>query len=202
MKILARWNLFVLAVLTATIVYAPIALADDINPDADVPDISTLADSEPENQVLEIPQECDQDMGALPCNRSLDNSSSISDTYADPPNDGESDLANSPNVGADYDYANQNYTDEGLAEGTTAVPMGIYAPGYPALSPAPMMVSPNLVGPGSYQQWASGPGTFQQSVPGPGYISPQPPGYRPYGFASGSGRPAFGSFGGGHLGRR
>ena len=93
------------------------------------------------------------------------------DAYADPPNDGESDLANSPNVGADYDYANQNYTDEGLAEGTTAVPMGIYAPGYPALSPAPMMVSPNLVGPGSYQQWASGPGTFfSKPVRGPGFF--------------------------------
>jgi hypothetical protein len=201
MKILARWNLFVLAVLTAAIVYAPMALADDINPDADIPDISTLSDS-PENQVLEIPQECDQDMGALPCNRSLDDRSATSDAYADPPNDRESDLANSPDVGADYDYANQNYTDESLTAGTTAVPTGIYAPGYPALSPAPIMVSPNLVGPGSYQQWVSGPGTFQQPVPGPGYISPQPPGYRPYGFASGFGRPPFSSFGGGHFGHR
>ena len=50
-------NLFVLAVLTATIVYAPIALADDINPDADVPDISTLADSPARIRVLQkIPQ--------------------------------------------------------------------------------------------------------------------------------------------------
>jgi hypothetical protein len=54
--------------------------------------------------------------------------------------------ATSPNVGSDYDYANQNYNNEGSASGTMAVPIGNYAPPDPLLSPAPMIVSPNLVG--------------------------------------------------------
>ena len=203
MKILAGSKLFVLAILTATLVFAPIALADDINPDADVPDISTLADSEPENQVLEIPRQCDQNSRMIQCSGFQgDSSPSPTDAYAYSPNDSASDLATSPNVGSDYDYANQNYTNEGWAAETMTVPTGAYASGFPVLSPAPMIVSPNIVGPGSHQQWAGGPGTFQQPVRGPGSLSPQPFGYRRYGFARGFGRPPFSSFGGGHFGRR
>ena len=203
MKILRGWNLFLIVILTAMIVYACTALADDINPDADVPDISTLTDSKPDSQVLEIPQQCDQNSGAIPCNRNVsDSPSSLDDAYANAGNDGASDLVDNPEVGSVYDYSNQNYTNEALAEGAVNVPMGVYAPGYPGLSPAPTIVSSSPVGPGSYQQWASGPGTFQQTVRGPGFISAQQLGYRPYGFASSFGRPSFGNFGGGRFGRR
>jgi len=76
MKILCGWNLFLVGILTAMIVYAPTAFADDISPDADVPDISTLTDSKPDSQVLEIPQQCDQNSVAIPCDRYLSDSPS------------------------------------------------------------------------------------------------------------------------------
>ena len=67
-------RLVVLAMLMAMLASAPRAIADDINPDADVPDFSTLADTAPPNQVLEIPQQCDQDAVAVLCDRSADGS--------------------------------------------------------------------------------------------------------------------------------
>jgi hypothetical protein len=180
-------RLVVLATLMATLASAPRAVADDINPDADVPDFSTLADSTPPNQVLEIPQQCDQDAVAVLCDRSADASMASG---------GDEDLANDPNLGSVYDYANQNITNEASAAGTMNVPM--YAPGY--LMPAPMILSLRPFGPGAYQQWAGGPGAYQQMAPGPGYIQPPPLGYRPNG--GGFGPRRFGGFGGGHFGRR
>ncbi len=182
-------RLVVLAMLMAMLASAPRAIADDINPDADVPDFSTLADSTLPNQVLEIPQQCDQDAVAVLCDRSADASMASG---------GDENLANDPNLGSVYDYANQNITNEASAAGTMNVPM--YAPGY--LMPAPMILSLRPFGPGAYQQWAGGPGAYQQMAPGPGYIQPPPLGYRPYGLGGGFGPRRFVGFGGGRFGRR
>jgi hypothetical protein len=121
-------------------------------------------------------------------------------------------LANNPDPGSVYDYANQNITNEASAAGTTNVPIGVYLPGYNAgytrMSPSPTVVSSGpgayqqwATGPGSYQQWASGPGTYQQMAPGPGYIQPAPLGYHPYGLGGGFGSAPLGG-GGSHFGRR
>ncbi len=204
-------GLVLLAMLLAMLVSAPRAIADDIDPDADVPDSSTLGDSTPPNQVLEIPQQCDQASVAVLCDRSSDDSSVSSDESANTSDDGasnSSDLANNnPDLGSVYDYANQNITTEASAAGTMNVPVGIYAPRYPVLSPAPIVVPSGpgsyqqwAGGPGSYQQWAGGPGSYQQMVPGPGYIQPMPLGYRPYGVGGGFGPRPLGMSGG--FGRR
>jgi|ERR1700722_7466177 hypothetical protein len=203
MNISTAGKLIFLALLTAILAGAPCAIADDINPDADVPDISSMSDPAPANPVLEIPQQCDQDSVAVLCDRSAeDNSSSaVNDAYAAAPApdaDDSSELANNPNVGSVYDYANQNITSEASAAGTMNVPMGGYAPGYAVLSPGPTIVSgQEYRGPGSYQQWAGGPGSYQQWAPGPGYIAPAPMGYHPYGLGGSFGGHAF--FGG-HFG--
>lgn len=210
MNIRTASKLVFIAMLTASLGIAPRAIAHDPDTsDTDLPDASTLADSEPANQVLEIPQQCDQASVAVLCDRSSSDGSP-SDLNANastqPPDEAANDSSNlpsDPNVGSVYDYANQNITSEASAAGTMNVPVGIYAPGYPVLSPAPAIVSSEPMGEGSYQQWAGGPGSYQQFTPGPGYIAPPPLGYRPYGFGGGFSPPAFGGgFGGGHFGRR
>ena len=216
MNICNAWKLILPGILAAMLATAPRVVADDINPDADVPDIGTMSDSAPPNPVLEIPQQCDQDSVAVLCDTSADDSSPSYDANAvsasapsgDP---GDSSyVANNPNLGSVYDYANQNITNEASALGTMSVPLGIYAPGYPGLSPSPTIVSSGGVGPGFYQQWATGPGSYQQAArgpgtyrqfaPGPGYAAPMLVGSRPYGFGGGFGAHSFG--GGGHFGRR
>jgi hypothetical protein len=205
MNISTAWKVVFLAILAATLVAAPRAIADDINPDADIPDASSLSDADsPPNQVLEIPQQCDQDSVAILCDRSEDESSPSPDanavaTSADA--NGSSAVANNPDLGSVYDYANQNITSEASAAGTMNVPA--YGTGYPVLSPGPAIVSSGpggyqqwAAGPGSYQQWAAGPGSYQQLAPGPGYIQPMPLGYRPYGLTSNfAPRPFGGGFG-------
>lgn len=209
MNIRTASKLVLLAMLIATLASAPIAIADDINPDADVPDSSAVADSSPPNQVLEIPQQCDQASVARLCDRSSDDGSLAPDASADAPDGGSSALANNPDLGSVYDYANQNVTTEASAAGTMNVPLGVYVPGYPVLSPAPRIVSSGpgsyqqwAGGPGSYQQWAGGPGSYQQMAPGPGYVQPLPLGFSPYGLGGGFGPRPFGGIGGGHFGRR
>jgi hypothetical protein len=207
MKISVAWKLILLTIVTAMLATAPRAIADDIDPDADVPDISTVTDSTPANPVLEIPQQCDQDSVAVLCDRSSEDSFPASNASAATPNadaDGATDVASNPNVGSVYDYANQNITKEASAMGTMSVPLGLYAPGYRVLSPAPVIVSSGAMGPGSYPQWATGPGSYQQWIhgpgswqpapAGPGYFAPRPLGFHPFGMGGG--------FGGGHFGRR
>ena len=195
MSIRGVWKLAILAMLSAIVARAPTAIADDIDPDADVPDISTLTDPAPTNQVLEVPQQCGPESVAVPCNRSVDDGSSSSDAYVNAPNGDSSDFANNPDAGSVYDYANQNTANDASA-GAMGVPTYLYVPGYTGLSPAPTIVQ-SSPGPGAYQQWATGPGTYQQR-----YIAPQPLGYRPYGLVGGFGRPAYTSIGGNHFGRR
>ncbi len=167
---------------------APRARAEDIDPDADTPDYNTIAESSPPNQVLEIPQQCDQDAVAALCDRSTDSTSaSDSDPDADFPADAD--------VGSLSDYANESIAPELSMPGTMNVPVGLYAPA--VLAPGPVIVSSSPGGPGSYQQWTRGPGVYQPMVMGPGYIPPMPLGYHP-GFAS----PTFGAMNMGHFGRR
>ncbi len=226
MKMFTPWKLILLAMFVAMLTGAPRAIADDINPDADVPDISTT-DATPANPVLEIPQQCDSDSVAVLCDRSSDDSSPPIDATAAAPapdTSGSNDVASNPDVGSVYDYANQNITNEASAMGTMNVPLGVAAPGYPVLSPGPVVVSsePAVVssgpgayqqwaagpgsyqqwapGPGSYQQWTPGPGSYQSIVPGPGYIAPMPLGYRPYGAGGGFAPHMMGGFRG-HFGR-
>ena len=203
--------LVLIAILLWTLAGAPGAIADDINPDADIPDSSTL-DSSPPNPVLEIPQQCDQDSVAILCDRSSADTSSSSDATADaaPSIDANdsSNLASSPDLGSVYDYANQNITNDAFAAGTMNVPMGYYVPAYPVLSPAPRFVPSGpgsyqqwAAGPGSFQQWARGPGTYQQMAPGPGYIQPAPMGFHPYGMGGSLGSVPLGGVGGSRPGR-
>jgi hypothetical protein len=194
MKMFTPWKLILLAIFVAMLTGAPRAIADDINPDADVPDISAT-DPTPANPVLEIPQQCDSDSVAVLCDRSAeDNSSPIDATAAapDPDTSGANDVASNPDVGSVYDYANQNITNEASAMGTMSVPLGLGVSGYPVSSPGPVVVSSSpsgyqqwASGPGSYQQWAGGPGSYRQWVPGPGYIAPMPLGYHPFGGGGG-----------------
>jgi len=183
MNIRTVCRLIFLATLAAMLANAPRAIAGDLDDSADVPDSSTLADSSPPNQVLEIPQQCDQADVAVLCDRSSDDST--------PSADDES-VANNPDLGSVYDYANQNIVNDASAAGTMNLPVGIYSP--TVLSPAPMIVSSEPTGPGAYQQWAGGPGAYQQWSSGPGiyqpmtpapaYIQPMPLGYHPYGVGS------------------
>jgi hypothetical protein len=203
MKISTAWKLILLAIFAVVLACAPRAIADDINPDADVPDIST-ADATPANPVLEIPQQCDSDSVAALCDRSVDYANFDADASANTSND----LASNPDVGSVYDYANQNITNEASAMGTMSVPLG-YVRGYPMVSPGPVVVSGGpgsyqqwTGGPGAYQQWVGGPGTYRQWAPGPGYIAPMPLGYHPSGLGGGWGMRSFGGIGGGHFGRR
>jgi hypothetical protein len=185
--------LIVAGILLAMLTRVPRAMADDIDPDADVPDASTLPDFSPPDQVLEIPQQCDQDAVAMLCDRSPEPATS-SDADADSSQDPSIDTAD---VGTLSDYTNQNAALEASAAGTMNVPAGFYPP---VLAPGPVIVSSfGAGGPGTYQQWASGPGFYRSMVPGPGYIQPMPLGYRP---ALGNfGAQPFG-MGGGHFGRR
>jgi hypothetical protein len=174
--------------------------AENIDPDADIPDYGAIADSSPPNQVLEIPQQCDQDAVAALCDRSADTTAT-----SDP--DADADLPADADVGSLSDYANESIGPEMSAPGTMNVPVGLYAPA--VLAPAPFVVSSGPGGPGYYQQWANGPGAYQQWTRGPGiyrpmgmapsYIPPMPLGYRP-GF--GFGAHPFSGMGGGHFGRR
>ena len=189
--------LIVVVICLATLCLVHRAIAEDIDPDADVPDASTL-DSSPPDQVLEIPQQCDKDAVAALCDRTPDTAMS-SDPAVDLPVD-------AADVGSLSDYTNQNAAIEASAAGTMNVPVGFYPP---LLAPGPVIVSSGAGGPGayqqwaggpgSYQQWASGPGTYRSFVPSPGYIQPMPLGYRP-GFANFGAHPF--SMGGGHFGRR
>lgn len=169
-----------LATLAAIVVLPLRALADDIDPDADIPEMSSLDDSSPPNQVLEIPQQCDQASVAALCDRSSDGVLS----YPDDNSTADAD------VGSASDYANQDITTEASAPGTMYVPGWVY-PAYPVTVPAPVIVGTRSFGPGTYSQWASGPGTYRSFAPGPGYIQPPPLGYPPYGGSFGA-RP-FGS---------
>jgi hypothetical protein len=204
MNIYRAWKLLLLTLITAMLAIAPRAVADDINPDADVPDISTLSDPAQVNPVLEIPQQCDQDSVAVLCDRSADDSSAAPDANADADatnvdaNDANA-VANNPDVGSVYDYANQNITNDASAMGTTSVPLGAGVVGYPALAPAPVVVSSVPIGPGSYPQWVPGPGAYRNPVPGPGFLAPMPFS-RPRSFGGGFAMHSF--FGGGHFGRR
>ncbi len=194
MNIHRTCKLILLSFFALMLAISSTAMADDINPDADVPDIST-ADATPANPVLEIPQQCDQDSVAVLCDRSADGGAAVADATAATSSgdaDSSNQVASNPDLGSVYDYANQNITSEASATGTMNVPLGVGVMGYPALAPAPVVVSsgPNpYVGPGAYQQWVSGPGTWQPRMPGPGFLS-----YHPFGMSGG--------FGGGHFGRR
>ena len=188
-------RIVLVALLVAMLTMAPKARADDSDgSDTDtVAESSTVAssgtDSSMANQVLEIPQQCDQDAVAVLCDRSTDTSTAA---------DEDESLASEPDAGSVFDYANQNIINDASSTGTTNLPVGVFAPAYVPLSPAPNVVSSQLTGPGAYQQWASGPGFYHQFAPGPGFIAPMPLGYHPYGFGP---RP-FGSFGAGHFGHR
>ncbi len=165
----------------ATLAVASRAIADDINPDADIPDSSTIADSTPANPVLEIPQQCDQDSVAVLCDQSSSDGSSSADADATSSPEGGANVAINPSndlpanaeVRFAHDYANQNITNECPARGTMNVPVGFNVPGgycvppVSGVAPAPAYVAP---GPGGYQQWASGPGTYQQWARGPGHL--------------------------------
>jgi len=199
MNIRSAWKLMLATALLAMLAVASRASADDINPDADIPDYTAIADSAPPNQVLEIPQQCDQDAVAELCDRSTDTA---------PPADSNPDFPADADVGSLSDYASESIGPELSAPGTMNVPVGLYAPG--GLAPATFIVSSGPGGPGTYQQWASGPGTYQQwtrgpgvyqpMVMGPGYIPPMPLGYHP-GFGGGFGARPF-AMSGGHFGRR
>src|SRR5271168_112297 len=82
MNIYSAWKLLLLTFITMMLAIAPRAIADDIDPDADVPDISTLSDPTQVNPVLEIPQQCDQDSVAVLCDRSADDGSASPDVDA------------------------------------------------------------------------------------------------------------------------
>lgn len=166
---------------------------DAVSESASTPTDSSPTDSSMANQVLEIPQQCDQASVAVLCDRSTD--------AAITADEGES-VASEPDTGTVYDYANQNIVGEASSAGTTNLPAGVAVPEYTTLSPAPVVVSSHEVGPGAYQQWASGPGTYQQFAPGPGFIAPMPLGYRPYGLGGSFGGGSFHGFGGGHFGHR
>jgi hypothetical protein len=201
MNIRTAWKLMFAVVLMAMLAVASRASAEDIDPDADIPDYSAIADSAPPNQVLEIPQQCDQDAVAALCDRSTD-------ATATPDSDPEADFPADADVGSLSDYANESIGPEMSAPGTMNVPVGLYAPA--VFAPAPFIVSSGPGGPGTYQQWASGPGAYQPwprgpgiyrpMGMGPGYIPPMPLGYRP-GFG-GFGVHPFSAMGGGHFGRR
>ena len=85
MNICIVWKLIFLVMLTAMLTIVPRAIADDIAPDPDAADASSVVDSSPPNQVLEIPQQCDQASVAVLCDRSSDDSSMSSDASADIP---------------------------------------------------------------------------------------------------------------------
>jgi hypothetical protein len=196
-----RWSarIILVALLIAMLTMAPKARADG---DDDGSDTDAVAESSPPdssstdpsmaNQVLEIPQQCDQDAVASLCDRSTDASIAA---------DEDESLANEPDPGSLYDYANQNIINDASSTGTTNLPVGVFAPEYMRLSPAPNVVSPQLIGPGAYQQWASGPGTYQQFAPDPGFIAPMPLGYHPYFGPSFAPHP-FHSFSAARFGRR
>jgi hypothetical protein len=203
MNIRSAWMFLVVAILLAMLTHAPKAIADDIDPDADVPDASTM-DPTPPDQVLEIPQQCDQDAVAMLCDRTPDAAAAAAVTPSDADADDPTDDAD---VGSLDDYTNQNAAIETSAPGTMSVPVGFYPP---LLAPGPVIVSSGALatGPGAYPQWASGPGTYQPWTRGPGAYVPHPigPAYipaMPLGF-----HPGFGGFGvhpfagGGHFGRR
>ena len=190
-----------LAVLIALFALAGRARAQDLEDgdsetSADAPPPSDLSMA---NQVLEIPQQCDQDSVAFLCDRSGDTSNE--------PNEDTS-FAAEPDTGSVYDYANQNIINDVSSTGTTNLPAGILVPGYVPLAPAPTVVTgPGTYqqwasGPGTYQQWATGPGTYRQFSPGPGYIPPMPLGYRPYGPGAGFGPRPFNGFAASHFGHR
>jgi hypothetical protein len=203
MNIRGACKLTLALTLMAILSVASRAGAENIDPDADIPDYSAIADSAPPNQVLEIPQQCDQDAVAALCDRSTDSAPS-SDADSDP----EADFPADADVGSLSDYANESIGPEMSAPGTMNVPVGLYAPA--VLAPAPFVVSSGPGDPGTYQQWASGPGAYQSWTRGPGiyrpmgmgpgYIPPMPLGYRP-GFG-GFGAHPFSAMGGGHFGRR
>ncbi|HVN28662.1 MAG TPA: hypothetical protein VMT64_09265, partial [Candidatus Binataceae bacterium] len=134
MNMRSAWMLIVAAILLAMITVAHRAMADDINPDADVPDASTLPDTSPPDQVLEIPQQCDQDAVAALCDRTPDTAmSSATATPSDPDMNSSIDTAD---VGTLDDYTNQNAAIEASAVGTMNVPVGFYAA---PLAPGPII---------------------------------------------------------------
>ena len=212
-------SIVLLAIFLAMLTMASRAIADDINPDADIPDASTL-DSTPANPVLELPQQCDEDSVAMLCNKSSSDATSSDATALSGPDGGGSNFASysssgNADVGSASDYANQNVANDAMMAGMLNTPNGYnmtgynlngynapngyYVPSYPALAPAPGYVAP---GPGGYQQWARGPGTYQQMAPGPGYIQPMAPAFHPYGMGGSFGSMPLGGMGGGHLGHR
>ena|SRR3984885_351457 len=190
-------RIILLLLLVTMLTFAPKARAEDDSDDTDTDavseSVSTPADSSMANQVLEIPQQCDQDAVAVLCDRSTDAAIAA---------DEDDSVANEPDTGSVYDYANQNIIGEASSTGTTNLPAGILVPEYAPLSPGPVVVSAHTEGPGSYQQWASGPGTYQQFAPGPGFVAPMPLGYRPYGLGPSFSPGPFHSFGGGRFGHR
>jgi hypothetical protein len=191
-------RMILLLLMVAILTMAPKARAEDgddtdIDTDAVSESVSAPSDSSMANQVLEIPQQCDQDAVAVLCDRSANAAIGA---------DEDESVASEPDTGSVYDYANQNIIGEASSSGTTNLPAGILVPEYPALSPPPVVVSSHVEGPGSYQQWASGPGTYQQFAPAPGFVAPMPLGYRSYGLGGSFGPGPFHSFGGGRFGRR
>src|SRR5260221_13819380 len=98
-----------LTILLAMLTVASRAIADDINPDADIPDASTL-DSTPANPVLELPQQCDEDSVAMLCKSSSDATSTADATSG--PDSGVSSFASAYPASADGSsanaYGNQN----------------------------------------------------------------------------------------------
>src|SRR5579872_839551 len=191
-------RMILLLLLVAIFAIAPKTRAQDsdhadIDTDAVSESVAAPTDSSMANQVLEIPQQCDQDAVAVLCDRSTDAAIAA---------DEEDSVASEPDAGSVYDYANQNIIGEASSTGTTNLPAGVLVPEYTALSRGPVVLSSHTDGPGSYQQWASGPGSYPQFAPGPGFIAPMPLGYHPYGLRPSFGPRAFHSFSAGHFGRR
>ena len=161
MNIIGISKLVVLAMLTGVLATAPIAIADDFNPDASDP--AAVADSSDANQVLEIPQQCDPSAIGDPCDNvaSSDDamsSDSSSDSYA--PSD--------VNAGSLADYANQSVDVEAASGGPVYIPVPTYA----YYSRSPVVVSSRPSGPGFYQSVIPGPGAYQSWTRGPGSFSP------------------------------
>ena len=173
MKSSNPWKLIIFAMLVAILTTAPLAIADDIDPDADIPDISTMTDTTPVNPVLEIPQQCDQDSVAVLCDRSADDSSPSADVDAAAPMPTPTTPAMSPAIRR----TSVRFTTTPTRTLPTRLPR--WAPSacrsesrcrdIRCCRPGPVVVSSApLMGPGSYQQWTGGPGAYQQWAGGPG----------------------------------
>jgi hypothetical protein len=185
-------KLVLLAMLIGILAAAPvaIAIADDLNPDSS--DSAAVTDSSDANQVLEIPQQCDQGTIGNPCDSATADGAMSSDPSASP------DVASYPSAGSLDDYNNQGIDVEAASGGPVYIPVPVLVPNYAYLSPSPTVVSPRPIGPrfyqpmmpatgayrgpGAYQSWTRGPGAFQPMTSGASF------GPRSFGGGPGFGR--------------